>query len=1162
MSYKECWKLPLVVAYLTITACGFDELSDKSAQVNKDTSERILYLGMEEQVSLTRQNAMPFFNAAYELIETSFDVSSALSDQWRPPFLISSPDNNSGINCTSGSFDVIDTRRATTGSGDVVLDYNECVIEGTQIDGRLNYAVEIAPDGYAHSFELTINRLTIKNGEEVITMSGDINDVFMGSLLVRNLIVNSKIQDSTFMASNLNIHNGDVSGKIYHSQFGWIDLESENNLKSIELLGANDSQLTAGYDSFTYSSTEDTAIFDLSFRASDSSEEEGLTTQISVANLYEWPYQENVAAISTTDPVLNGDRLAAIELTATATDENSDFLSYQWTHIASPAQCQYELGETLIDTASFISQCQGIHELGLSIFDGFNTTTVHVSVDVIPLPANISQISEIDLITGESVDVAVTAVNDAEDGPFQYSIGYAPKGIVMDDTGRLTGFPIPFISNGIDTFEISVIADNGRASTSTITVNMTSPESQRSLMANSGSCMASRYWQDIDGNGNPNAICQVDHSYMMVEVDGNDMREIYTELTPPSYTALESLTHSDINDDGINEIILGYEKEIFVIDGQTKQVIKEINLPFEIDFRGYDIHPLQYGYEGLLVEDRDEGTFHLITFSENEETVTKLSARRYGPNDMMIGNLDNDPEPELLDYARTKILDFSGTSRDIEIEVSHIIDMDGDGVDELISLISAGYRSNEFTVEVVDSRTLSTIVEQTLSIPDTYTEIYSPFAFIVNVDDDKEKEIVLTSNSINKLFIFQKVGGNYVLENEEDTPVSFSILHDKSIFQIGTNRIKGYSEPSYAYSIGGGFSLLNTLTASPSTHSADLYGLSNPVVKGEFIETFFKRGNKLGRVKLNSTGGTTELNITDIPAPHSLESVMSADVTGSNQNELIMATSFENGYQVYNFDNNELLLETTFETEMHWSPAFIQADINNNGEKDLLSYGYSDEPISWFDPVTNEEVWSLQLENYYIGSELPIVSDFDQDGIIDIVVGLNSRDTGEELHVLSHDGDSIKSRFIKSLKKNYSLESGYNYGLQDVDNDGKQEIIIASYNCDAHFEDTIIVIDDDLTILSETTTDACITTIPTIDSRSPKKNLIASGPANDLQVSVTYAKSAYTQFLEVDIFTGKTIWNSSPFFGGLKPDSLVFFGEDQYTSRKAALFNYGLYTFR
>jgi len=1167
LSYKKSWQLLLAFAYLTITGCGLDDLSNKSARVSKDTSERILYLGKEEQATLTRQNAIPFLNTAYELIETSFDLSSSLSYQMQPQFLISSSGNNGEVNCSEGSLDVIDTRSRTTGTGDVVLDYNECVIGSTQIDGRLNYKVKVSSDGYSQSFELIINRLAIKDDEETITMTGDITDVFMGSLLVKNFIVHSKVQDSTFMASNLNFNNGDVSGEIYHSRFGWVDLASEVNPKSIVLSGANDSQLTSAYDSFTYTSTEDDAIFDIAFKSNDSLEQEALTTQISVANLYEWPYQENVPAISTTDPVLKGDRLSAIDLTATATDENSDFLSYQWTHIASPAQCQYELGETVADTASFTSQCKGVHTLELTIFDGFNTTSTNVDVDVIPLPGSITQVNDIKLTAGESLDVVVTPLYDAADGPFNFSLGYAPTGIVMDDSGRLSGAPILFTENADDEFKISIISENGRTSSSTITVNIDYPEPKRSLMANSSGCYTTKVWHDINGNGKPNTICRVNHSYMLVELDGNNFREIYTELTPPSLTELKSLTHSDINDDDINEIILGYEEEIFIIDGETKQVIKKIDIEFEYNV-SYKILPLQSSYAGLFINTASYVTgVYLITFNENEDVTSNLDIHLY--TNVKVGNLDDDPEPEI--HFGDQILNFDSDPIETQIGVSHIADIDDDGVDELISLVRTGSSGNEFSLEVVDSRSLNSTVKQILSMPDTSTGMFDSLAFIVNVDDDKEKEIILSLRSSNKIFIFQYDGNNFVFDKEIVTPVPVNYNYNynynySSIVQLGSNKVKAflrYDDLAYSFSIYDGFSPMNDLTASPliNRFNNGNFTLSNPVIKDGLVETLFSKKSKLGHVKLDSMGEISDLNLTEIPAPYNLGTAMLVDVTGSNQNEVMLSLTSDNGYQAYNLDNNDLVLETTFETVLDSDVSVIKADINNDGKEDFLSYGTKNDAINWFDPVTDEEFWSFQLGNYSMGAGLPIVSDFDKNGITDIIVTLDSPDQGVELHVLSHDGESIKSRFVKTIDEDDFPFGHVNYGLQDVDNDGKQEIILVSDNCAVAAGITILILDDDLSILSEAKTDACIRSIPTIDSNSPKRNLIASSQVSDLR-GPSQSRDAYSQFLEIDIFTGKEIWHSSPFFGEIKPDSLVFFDDDQNTPRKAAVFSSGLYTFR
>jgi len=192
----------------------------------------------------------------------------------------------------------------------------------------------------------------------------------------------------------------------------------------------------------------------------------------------------------------------------------------------------------------------------------------------------------------------------------------------------------------------------------------------------------------------------------------------------------------------------------------------------------------------------------------------------------------------------------------------------------------------------------------------------------------------------------------------------------------------------------------------------------------------------------------------------------------------------------------------------------------------------------------------MKLEDleYFPGVPDTVISDIDNNGVSELLTLVSPRGLlgQSELRLYQYDGSSLE------LIYNTAVLGRSQLGLQDVDGDGKQEIII--YSADLCFglnpSTAIEIIDDNLESLSAFTVDGCIFSVPSISGADPKNNLIA----------LDDSESNVSQFLEIDI-EGNIIWESSPFLGRLNKDSLTFFEDDVYLSRKAAVFTTGFYTF-
>ena len=1102
-----------------------------------------------------------FSKAAYDLVDIIYEFSSFITANTRPSFLVNQTVEDSGEEgCEEGGFEMHDNTGNGVKNGLVVLDYRECLNNGVTIDGRMNYEVRVK--NYGYETKLTINQLNFRRHDDEIIVSGVTSQEPFEGVASTEFMILSKTLGYSVKVENLTIVNGVVTAKIFHSDYGFVLLNHQHESKQFSLSGNEQTKLTVGYEGVSLDSNEDFQ-FELEFIDQFIK----LETQISVSDLFYWPYNENRPPVLTTSLIIEQDRLATEELLGQASDSDSDFLSYEWTHISSPTNCEYQLVHESAVNSFFTSECQGVHEIQISVTDGFNVVDEVLKVNVIPLPASIEPVGDIKISSLENLHLGLVVNNLNDDGPFDFSLAYSPKGVEIDQNGVVTGKPVPFVSGSDESFKIAVDVDNGRKSRIEFTVEQNGEVSQKKLVANMANCYADKAgWHDIDGDGNVNSLCKVNKSYMLLELRGNEISTEYTELNPLSFSELVSLTHTDINQDDVNEIILGYENEIFVVNGETKEVVKSFALPFSTEspyYRRYELHPLTYGYSGLMVEvigGEDEG-FYLIDFEDDGSIeVTFLD---YFRNVDFIGNADADILPELINVSDKQIIDISGSAQNISVDVDHLIDMDGDGDNDLVTLTNFGdYYSDEFTLKIYDATSKELLVDQIIALPEQYTDIWRPASFIVNVDSDTEKEIILHFGSIHSFFVFQKHGDSYNLdqtisipeESNNFLPTFRQITDSKILITLGD-----FAQEYYSYSVDDGFGMFDVKSPSYSTHSVDLYGMSVPkIIRENELQLFYKDNfsvNKLGKLEIDSQGEIVSLIKTNIPAPHILSSTLVSDISAPDQNEILISKSHENGYRVYDIDTEQLVIETTFDTEMKSDSIPIKTDVDNDGISDILSYNSGYVPFNWIDPVVDEEKWVLELDKleYYPKSRPTITGDIDSDGKTDLITILNHKARGNELHIFSYNGTELETTFTYQLESTRDIGYHISLGLQDIDGDRKPEIIIIGYDSDCF--------DDDLKVLSQVETDSCLTDIPTMTGNYAKKNIIASGPANSLTIRSTSTVNAYSHFIELDALTGTSIWNSSAFFGRLDPRSLTFFEEDPYISRKAAVFQFGLYTF-
>ena len=204
-------------------------------------------------------------------------------------------------------------------------------------------------------------------------------------------------------------------------------------------------------------------------------------------------------------------------------------------------------------------------------------------------------------------------------------------------------------------------------------------------------------------------------------------------------------------------------------------------------------------------------------------------------------------------------------------------------------------------------------------------------------------------------------------------------------------------------------------------------------------------------LEVATTGGSVIDSVThavqwQVPAGFGVQ-VQAADIDGDGRDELIAAEDWD---FVRAFD-----VESQVEK---WAiPIFdvgtaLAADIDSDGVQEILIGDGQSGGVHAFDPLTLEEEWSI--ENPDSGVSQIAAVDVDADGRRELLFAGGDNSTGpDHLHVIDWETGT-------TLWQNVHLEGPFaGPAVGDLDGDGVDELVVASFESEVFFGGSIVVID-------------------------------------------------------------------------------------------------------
>ena len=174
-----------------------------------------------------------------------------------------------------------------------------------------------------------------------------------------------------------------------------------------------------------------------------------------------------------------------------------------------------------------------------------------------------------------------------------------------------------------------------------------------------------------------------------------------------------------------------------------------------------------------------------------------------------------------------------------------------------------------------------------------------------------------------------------------------------------------------------------------------------------------------------------------------------SDIDGDNYQEVIVASKWED-IGIYDIESETLKYEISLSHDMG---AFLVQDVNDDGVEEILYGDGQWKKISCHDSKEGTLLWGIN--NPETNSTGLAVSDFDGDGALEITWGTGCPTSGPDyLYVYGIDSQNLEWQSLHIGGSHYAVE------IEDIDQDGNQEIIALSISSDSGYGSSILTVYD------------------------------------------------------------------------------------------------------
>ena len=179
----------------------------------------------------------------------------------------------------------------------------------------------------------------------------------------------------------------------------------------------------------------------------------------------------------------------------------------------------------------------------------------------------------------------------------------------------------------------------------------------------------------------------------------------------------------------------------------------------------------------------------------------------------------------------------------------------------------------------------------------------------------------------------------------------------------------------------------------------------------------------------------------------SAQSVFAADMDNDGDMDIVSASYYDDTIAWYENDGaaNPSFSAADIVTSADGARSVFAADMDNDGDMDIVSASYNDDTIAWYenDGAANASFSAANIATSANGAASVFAADMDGDGDMDIVSASEYDDT---IAWYENDGAADPTWSAANIATN--ANGAYSVFAADMDNDGDMDIVSASINDD------------------------------------------------------------------------------------------------------------------